>query len=121
MHIGILIKNIQCQVRLSTKKPPKTGPSIDEIPKTEANKPCIFPRARGGNQSAAKVRARTKRPPPPIPWIALLAIKVERFEDMPESMEPNRKLITANCMTTFRPNKSPILPYIGAATIDVRR
>ena len=67
MHIGILIRNIQCQLKLSTKKPPKSGPMIDEVPNTAANKPWILPLSLGETRSAASVRARTKRPPPPTP------------------------------------------------------
>ena len=50
---GRLIQKIQRHVRLSTKKPPTSGPSTAATAQTDATYPWYFPRSRGATMSAS--------------------------------------------------------------------
>ncbi len=46
---GTLRKKIDCQLTLSTRKPPTTGPMASAIADTPAQVPIALPRSCGGN------------------------------------------------------------------------
>ena len=51
------------------RKPPMTGPSTLEVPKTAMKKPWYRERSRGGTMSPMIASASDIRPPAPMPWM----------------------------------------------------
>ena len=54
-------------------------------------------------------------PPPPIPWMARLAINIDMFTLTALSNDPIQNTPAATSRTGFRPHMSEIFPHDGAA------
>lgn len=73
-------------------QPPRAGPTIDEMPKTDAVNPCHLPRSAGGKISPMMAIAIGITAPAPRPWIARKMMSWVMVCDVPESAEPIRKI-----------------------------
>jgi hypothetical protein len=73
---GTLIRKIHRQPVMPSsdvwpaRKPPMTGPSTLEVPKTAMKYPWYFERSRGGTMSPMIASASDMRPPAPMPCSA---------------------------------------------------
>src|SRR5438067_8879485 len=103
------------------KAPPTTGPSTEDMPKTDMKYPWYLARSLRATMSPMMVRARARRPPAPRPWMPRArASSVIEWTD-PAYSEPARKIMIAVRYRGRRPKMSLSLPYRGVLTVEVMR
>ncbi len=100
---GTLTKKIQCQERLSVRKPPRNGPIRKATPKTPPKSPWYLPRSAGVNRSPMTASEIGKSAPAPMPWRPRNAISSHMVWLKPESTDPIRNRTMPISSMGFRP------------------
>src|SRR5579859_3227420 len=92
--IGRLIKNIQCQERLSVMNPPSTGPNVGPrmTPRPKMARPVLA--FSGGKAPMIMDCAVDKRPPPPNPWMKRQHTMDHSPVDSPQKRDAQVKMAT---------------------------
>ena len=94
---------IHRHVRLSTKKPPMSGPVTLPNANTLVRKPTYRPRWRGGTMSPMITNAMAIKPPAPMPCTPRAMTSWKNDCDAPASSEPTRKMTIAARNSALRP------------------
>jgi hypothetical protein len=83
----------------NVREPPRTGPRIDDIPRTEPRLPKYFGRSGGGTRNPINNKDPGGTATPPVPVITLRTIKAVEFRADVHTMEPISKTRMLAIMT----------------------
>ena len=100
---GMFTRKIQCQDSWSVMKPPRVGPSTEEIPNIAAIISWYFARSDGGNRSPIVTNDNAIIIPPPTPWIARKMMRAFIVGEVAASTEPTRNIAIPPTYSHLRP------------------
>ena len=113
---GTLRKKIDCQLTLSTRKPPTTGPIASAIAETPAQVPIALPRSSGGKALVMIDSVAGIISAEPVPCTARQATSQVSLGEKPIAALAEAKMTTPARKILRRPNRSPRRPPVTSST-----
>ncbi len=117
---GRFRKKIDCQLTLSTRKPPRTGPIASASADTPAHVPIALPRSAAGNALVMIDSVAGIIIAEPMPCIARQPTSQVSFGEKPIAPLESANTTTPKRNTLRRPNRSPRRPPVTSSTAKVR-
>ncbi len=103
MPTGTLTKKIQFQLRLSTIRPPTSGPIASAIAETPAQMPIAWPRSRGGNVAVMIESDAGFINAAPTPWTARAPMRKPALGANPQASDESVKIAIPTMKIRLRP------------------
>ncbi len=113
---GRLRKKIDCQLTLSTRKPPTTGPIASAIADTPAQVPIALPRSAGGKALVMIDSVAGIIIAEPTPCTARQATSQVSLGEKPIAALESANTVTPARNMLRRPNRSPRRPPVTSST-----
>ena len=104
------MRKIQCQLAISIRMPPSTGPNADDTSATTAISASPRPRCSGGNTSTVMAKPSGARIPAPTPWTTRKNISHSTDHAAAHRPEPIVKTVSPMMKKRLRPNWSASRP-----------
>src|SRR4051794_41971351 len=101
---GTLTQTAPRHVRLSVKKPPRSGPSTVVTPNTAPSAPWYLPRSRRGMMSPITAVGGTTSPPAPNPRTAPQAVNPDLLLGEPEAARAMTNTPAEDSENNLRPD-----------------
>ena len=113
------MKKIQFQLRLSTIRPPASGPIASASAETPAQMPIARPRSRGGKVAVMIESVAGFISAAPTPWTARAPIRKEALGARPHASEASVKIARPTVNMRRRPYMSPSFPPVIRSAANV--